>query len=900
MGKPTWVFCIWACLLAMALFAPCAGKASGSTWIVDDDEGWWTDYTNIQDAIDNASKGDVIRVFNGTYYGYHSLENEVQMYGNGTEHTIVNALDNWSGFDVNSDNVHIEGFTIFNTDRWIPSDPGITLLGSKNLTAINCKLYDGRHGIFLNDTRDNYFANIEIFDMSFGNTSAGIFIDGWDTHDTIFENITIHDANNGITIRDGCDLEFRNCTIFNGTSTGVYLPSYSTSRITFTGLEIWNTRGTGFFIDGRNNGIKMIDCSVNNSEWSGILIENCYDEMLIDNCTLFNNGHNGIKIFESGEVKIMNSTIHNNTIDGINLEECYYNVVLIDNCTIFENGRTGIKVYQSDEVTIMSNTIHNNTLDGINLEESKDNFIEYCYISNNGIDGINLTIENERNVIRRCNITSNRDYAIYICGGSKENEIYHNNIFDHTLSSQACDDNGNNDWDDGSFGNYWSDYIGYDDDGNGIGDQPYSIGGRGRAKDRYPLMTPLNGTGPRNIPEFSTMVLVSLSMFIIIAMMRRRHGGSDKELIGCLFAIATIGVLVSASTLAPSFGQTEQDGSLHNRVILFSNGEENLKNEADVAETRAEEMGGVLEMIEDRIEGIPWYQDLERPTEFDLVDIEYDMTPYTWEEPISLYVNYPTDDEGIVVQIIQGEKHYNPTKLNLKGLHYLHAYRDTGDIRYLERTELFAGKLIEMATESNGAIWLPFDFDRPLVGMEESMEGPWFSGMTQGQGLSLFSRLYEETGNAIYKGMADGLFRSLTSEKEELRQGDPWVACRDDDGYYWVEEYPLEEPMHVLNGFIYAIYGMYDYYQLTEDEECLDMFEESLITVAHYAPMYRNRKELSRYCLGSDIVLDQYHQKHITQLNTLKQMSGDGFFSLLASRLKWDEMKYWEERNTPR
>ena len=43
-------------------------------------------------------------------------------------------------------------------------------------------------------------------------------------------------------------------------------------------------------------------------------------------------------------------------------------------------------------------------------------------------------------------------------------------------------------FDNGTFGNYWSDYRGVDFNGDGIGDSPYVIDGN--RTDHYPLMTP--------------------------------------------------------------------------------------------------------------------------------------------------------------------------------------------------------------------------------------------------------------------------------------------------------------------------------------------------------------------------------------------------------------------------
>jgi len=78
-------------------------------------------------------------------------------------------------------------------------------------------------------------------------------------------------------------------------------------------------------------------------------------------------------------------------------------------------------------------------------------------------------------------ISSNWDGIIlWSCNG---NWIYHNNIVDN-LGQQSYDDTGNNHWDNGYEGNYWSNYNGTDLDGDGIGDTYLPWEG----VDYYPLM----------------------------------------------------------------------------------------------------------------------------------------------------------------------------------------------------------------------------------------------------------------------------------------------------------------------------------------------------------------------------------------------------------------------------
>ena len=87
------------------------------------------------------------------------------------------------------------------------------------------------------------------------------------------------------------------------------------------------------------------------------------------------------------------------------------------------------------------------------------------------------------------------------------------------------------------------------------------------------------------------------------------------------------------------------------------------------------------------------------------------------------------------------------------------------------------------------------------------LKAPWYSALAQGQGISLLVRAYRETGAAAYLEAAE---RAFTSFLKSTREGG--VTFTDARGNLWFEEYIVSPPTHILNGFIWAAWGVYDYF----------------------------------------------------------------------------------------
>ena len=179
--------------------------------------------------------------------------------------------------------------------------------------------------------------------------------------------------------------------------------------------------------------------------------------------------NSGIRIL-SGHVTVDQNVIVNNTY-GIYIENGENNQIISNH--IFDNGK-GIRI------SGFNNTIANN-----NITNNNQNYTTNITLMGENNFGIYLVAANDNNITGNT-ISNHLGKGIKLSLLSLNNTIYKNNFIDNAVN--AFDDS-NNSWDNGKFGNYWSDYTGKDKNEDKIGDTPYLIPG-GDNKDNHPLMEP--------------------------------------------------------------------------------------------------------------------------------------------------------------------------------------------------------------------------------------------------------------------------------------------------------------------------------------------------------------------------------------------------------------------------
>ncbi|PVX24480.1 MAG: hypothetical protein CW691_07490 [Candidatus Bathyarchaeum sp.] len=277
----------------------------------------------------------------------------------------------------------------------------------------------------------------------------------------------------------------------------------------------------------------VTDQLIDDNEAGQIILANCRN-ITAENIDLSHIATGGIQLLWTNSSKVSNYT------GSLYLEGSFNNSIVGCNCVEIElytsssntiTGTTvtnsegldyscGITFHSSDYNIITENTITQNRYSGINLWRSNYNNIAYNQITYNA-EGIGLQ-QSSNNTIHRNNIAYNHNSGIFM-EGSGYSTIFENNFVDNSRQVTGWDST--NIFDNGSTGNYWSDYNATDANNDNIADSPYPITINSHFTvdsitdyDNFPLMK------PTVIPEFPTWIILPLSLMatLFVAILKKQ------------------------------------------------------------------------------------------------------------------------------------------------------------------------------------------------------------------------------------------------------------------------------------------------------------------------------------------------------------------------------------------
>lgn len=299
-----------------------------------------------------------------------------------------------------------------------------------------------------------------------------------------------YDPTHVATIQEGVDLAAPEDTVF--VLSGLYVETVTIDKtLSLIGQSnattIVDGSGVGDVVHVSADWVRISDLAITNSgadSWegywdSGIELDHV-DHCEVDSC-IFRDNEAGLCLYGSSHNTILGCSFSSNHV-GIVFTESY---------------ARGWE--ENFDNAIRYNDVYHNTSSGIRFEHTgityhHSNHIEGNRISHNSV-GISMIMSQENEISSNA-IFDNSGYgvALSMCmAGGEFNEFHHNQFISNNAggvqASQYTDGYATNywysEWD--LEGNYWSDYTGPDDDGDGIGDIPYDIDG-GEAQDFFPLM----------------------------------------------------------------------------------------------------------------------------------------------------------------------------------------------------------------------------------------------------------------------------------------------------------------------------------------------------------------------------------------------------------------------------
>jgi heparosan-N-sulfate-glucuronate 5-epimerase len=138
-----------------------------------------------------------------------------------------------------------------------------------------------------------------------------------------------------------------------------------------------------------------------------------------------------------------------------------------------------------------------------------------------------------------------------------------------------------------------------------------------------------------------------------------------------------------------------------------------------------------------------------------------------------------------------------------------------------------------------------------------------YSAMTQGEAISVLVRAFSATGKDVY---LEGARRALAPLLMPIdKGGTSWCAP---EGLI-LEEVPYRVPNTILNGWIFALYGLYDLTIVDDSQNAREALESTLRALLARLQMY-DAGFWSSYDTSGTIASPFYHRLHIAQLQALE------------------------------
>ncbi len=380
-------------------------------------------------------------------------------------------------------------------DQVVPVDAGyVGLINCSGITVQNLNLSNNGQGVLLISTTGSKIANNSIIR---NNKGAAIF----DSQNNNFTWNVIANNTFGFVVYSGNNTFKNNRLDFN--TNDVNFEDRFVDEFDFSNIVdgkpicywIWQNDKTvpvdvGYVVLLSCSNITVQNLNITNRRQAMVLV-GLTDSVVARNIML-NNGA-GIILKGSSNNRILGNLVANNS-DGVNLEASMSNEFSGNRITF--NVNFGIQSNDCSNNVFAGNYIaHSRT--GFTLNRGRNNTVSGNSILCTSEKGFHVG-ESDENTITGNNIAWSKGRGLMVTGSVGNNKIHHNDFVNNVGGDpfQALPGSSTiNVWDDGSEGNFWSDYqnkypMANEIDARGIWDTPVVMNANNT--DNYPLSKPVN------------------------------------------------------------------------------------------------------------------------------------------------------------------------------------------------------------------------------------------------------------------------------------------------------------------------------------------------------------------------------------------------------------------------
>jgi nitrous oxidase accessory protein len=297
-------------------------------------------------------------------------------------------------------------------------------------------------------------------------------------------NAALDDPNSAIVVK-GDGVSIKNCSIF-GAQVAIFAESVRGLILQNMSMDTCDTGAS--ILQCRD--VAVTSCHMTNCRKYGLDIERSFYVML-DNNSIVNNTSGGVLLKESKDCIISDNQLSQNTF-GLSLWNSSYNQVRRNRA---DHNYYGILVTASSNYNnITENSADDNSRGeivtgfgiGISLQENSSNNMLINNRASGNFNGLEVSKGCQFNAVYANNASDNK-HGIRL-NENRNNLIFGNNLIRNEIN--AYENTSMNIWNT-TMGNYYSDYDGRDGNGDGIGDESYSLPGpESQSFDFRPLIRP--------------------------------------------------------------------------------------------------------------------------------------------------------------------------------------------------------------------------------------------------------------------------------------------------------------------------------------------------------------------------------------------------------------------------